>query len=309
MAALVCRQCRSVEIADLGALPECHLFAGQALVPPWPGGRLHRCCHCHLGFRHPLGDEQSYEKLYGQASSEVWISTELRRDQALVRDRVEALAGAVTVLDVGCYDGALLASLSARFKKFGVEASAAAAEAAAQRGIQVVAAKFSDIDTLAQQYDVICAVDVIEHVADPRAFVASLAQKLAAGGTLLVSTGNIESRAWRMAGGHYWYSSFPEHISFVSPAWAQQVSQELGLQLVDVQNFTYSAEPGAALAQLRRRFFRKLLSTRLRAALRAWWPQPTARQRSVRVLGAPGLFEDHTLLSFCRPEVQAAWPP
>ncbi len=301
MAALVCRQCGSADIADLGALPECHLFAGQILVPPWPGGRLHRCRSCLLGFRHPLLDEQSCEKLYGQASSQVWISQELRRDQSLLRDRVEALAEAVTVLDVGCYDGALLASLSQRFEKFGVEASAAAAQAARQRGIQVVATKFSEIDTLAQQFDVICAIDVIEHVAEPRAFVASLAQKLAAGGTLFVSTGSIEAWSWRMAGGHYWYCSFPEHISFVSPAWAQQVSQGLGLRLVDVQNFTYSPEPGAALAKQRRKFFRKLLSTRLRSAASAWWPQPSARQRSVRVLGAPGLFEDHTLLSFRRP--------
>jgi SAM-dependent methyltransferase len=132
-------------------------------------------------------------------------------------------------LSVGCYDGVLLGTLGPKYRKFGVEASAAAAREAQRRGIDIVAPRIRDLAAVDHHFDVVCAVDVIEHVADPRAFVQMLVQRLAPGGTLIISTGSIDTPAWRFAGGGYWYCSYPEHISFISPAWATSVARELGL--------------------------------------------------------------------------------
>ena len=95
-------------------------------------------------------------------------------------------------LDVGCGAGLLtepLARLGA--EATGVDAAAeviAVARAHAEgQGLDInyVAGGVEDLDG---QYDLITAMEVIEHVADPAAFVAALEARLAPGGLLLLST-------------------------------------------------------------------------------------------------------------------------
>ncbi|HEU4458440.1 MAG TPA: class I SAM-dependent methyltransferase [Methylibium sp.] len=291
-----CRQCGAAELDDLGPMPSADVFAGQPLEPPWPGGRLYRCRACELGLRHPVAEAAVHERLYATAPEGVWTATELRVDQRLVLDRLEASSGQ-RVLDVGCYDGTLLAAASDRWEKHGIEASAAAGRRARERGIRIVAPRIRDLGGLGVRYDVICAVDVIEHLHDPRAFVATLAQQLAPGGSLLISTGDFETPAWRRAGGAWWYGSFPEHLSFVSPGWARIVAGQLALELVEAQRFAYATPHDAPLlARRRRRLRRKLLERRLSALL----PAALRPASSAKTIGEPGLVVDHVLLHLRR---------
>lgn len=279
-------------------MPAARVFAGQALDPPWPGGSLYRCRRCMLGFRHPVREDAEYERLYESATEAVWTTAGLRSDQRLVADCIARCAEAGRVLDVGCYDGSLLASLDERWHKFGVEASRAAAERARRRGITIVAARIGDLPTLGERFDVVCAVDVIEHLTAPSQFVAHLAGLLRPGGSLILSTGTLDAAAWQAAGGQYWYGSFPEHLSFISPAWAQGVATELGLRVVELQRFAYGSLGGARRLRERLRFQRKLVQSRLARLLpRQLAPDRIAQPRSI---GLPGLFEDHVLLRWQR---------
>ena len=294
-----CRQCGSDALDELGPIPSATIFAGQALDPPWSGGVLYRCRECQLGFRHPIRSEEAYEQLYERASENIWVSGELRTDQLHVKALIESTRSATSVLDVGCYDGVLLGALGPHYRRYGVEASAAACDAARQRGVAIVAARIRDIPSIPTRFDVVCAVDVIEHVIDPRAFVAMLAERLLPGGSLIVSTGSLDAGAWRFAGGHYWYCSFPEHISFVSPAWAQKLAAALELDLIGTHRFAYCKIEGRSPGRMRRSYYRRVARARLRAFLRARWPGTAAREDSPGpICGQPGLFDDHVILRF-----------
>ena len=118
---VACRQCGADATDDLGRIPPATVFAGQPLQPAWDGGSLHRCGRCHLVFRDPIRSDAEYERLYARASEQVWVSGGLRADQRLVRDRIESDPSPAKVLDVGCYDGSLLAALAPRFRRYGVE--------------------------------------------------------------------------------------------------------------------------------------------------------------------------------------------
>lgn len=298
---LRCRQCGSAALDGLGRIPRADVFAGQPLVPPWEGGSLFACRDCALTFRHPIRSDDVYEQLYAQALADVWVAGELRPDQRLVLDAVRhLLRPGGSVLDVGCYDGTLLAALDPSLDRCGIEASDAAAAVARQHGIRIVGRRVRDLDALEERFDLICAVDVIEHMARPDDFLRSLTRGLAPGGSLLISTGSADAPAWREAGGCYWYCSFPEHLSFISPTWAEKAAPALGLRVAGVQRFVYGEIDAADRTRLIARHRRRLARQRRWAALAGWLPRPTIERRALRVLGRPGLFDDHILLTLTR---------
>ena len=295
---LVCRQCASGALDDLGVIPPANVFAGQFLEPPWKGGSLYRCRHCHLVFRYPIRSEEEYERLYAQASEQVWVSSVPRVDQRLVLDRIESDRASGKVLDVGCYDGALLAALSPQFSRYGIEASAAAGKVAQQEGVEILGTRIQDTHSIAEKFDVVCAIDVIEHLANPRDLLAMLSRLLLPSGTLFISTGDADTPAWRAAGGLYWYCSFPEHVSFISHSWACAAAAEIGLEIVNVRLFAYSEIEAGSRTRWRRQYGRKLTRAQWLNSIRTWLPGLSASGSPPRSHGRPGLFEDHILIEF-----------
>ena len=99
-----------------------------------------------------------------------------------------------TALDVGCGAGLLtepLARLGARVS--GIDASPelidVARRHAAAMGLDIDY-RAGDVQELEGRFDLITCMEVIEHVADPAAFVQALARRLAPGGLLVLSTPN-----------------------------------------------------------------------------------------------------------------------
>jgi 2-polyprenyl-6-hydroxyphenyl methylase / 3-demethylubiquinone-9 3-methyltransferase len=99
-----------------------------------------------------------------------------------------------TALDVGC-GGGLLAEPLARLgaKVTGIDASpeviAVARDHASTMGLEIEY-RAGDVQDLEGEFDLITCMEVIEHVAEPQAFVTALARRLAPGGLLIMSTPN-----------------------------------------------------------------------------------------------------------------------
>ena len=100
------------------------------------------------------------------------------------------------VLEIGCAAGGFRLNFPEQVEYWGVEPVSEAAEQARQKKIKVLCGTYDEVcDQLpAAYFDVVVCNDVIEHVADPEAFIVSLKDKLAPNGVLVGSIPNV--RFW-----------------------------------------------------------------------------------------------------------------
>ena len=161
-------------------------------------------------------------------------------------------------LDVGCGAGLLtepLARLGAQVA--GIDAaseSIAVARAHAEGQGLAIDYRQGGVESLAgERFDLIVSMEVIEHVADPAGFVAAIANVLAPGGLVLLSTPN-RTRLSRLAlialgeglgmvpsGTHDW-SKFltPDELSALLQAAGLDVFDRTGMRFDPARGFTLS---------------------------------------------------------------------
>jgi SAM-dependent methyltransferase len=126
------------------------------------------------------------------------------------------------VLDIGCGTGTFLAMFPRDVERFGIEPSRIAAGQARAKGIEVV--QYDDLakPELRNTFDLVTAIDVVEHLADLQGFRRHLTTALRPGGTVILLTGNAESRPAQLLGPHWSYLNYAEHITFFCPSSVQK---------------------------------------------------------------------------------------
>ena len=164
---------------------------------------------------------------------------------------------AKTALDVGCGAG-LLAEPLARLgaKVTGLDAAApliAVAREHARASALEIDYRAGELAELDGQFDLITCMEVIEHVADPAAFVKQLAARLAPNGLLILSTPN--ATAWSrlltitLAEG---LGRIPKGThdfeKFIGPDRMKSILGDAGLKCLDVEGIAFSPTRGLHLS-------------------------------------------------------------
>jgi SAM-dependent methyltransferase len=293
-----CRLCGGTRLASLGRIDGTDFFAGRVLPRPLPAGWLWRCADCESLFRHPVLEPATYARLYENGAADQWHGDSERLDLATVRATLLERAGELRVLDVGCGNGDFLDSLPARVARSGIEPSTDAAAHAQQRGIRVVAPAIESLPADAR-FDAITIIDVIEHLPEPRGLLERACAHLAPGGMVIVSTGDPLCPAWRRYGAKFWYSSFPEHLTFPSRKFFATWARDSGSVLAAHKTTRYRRLPAwlvpvYLLIQLVYAVHPRLLDWTGRVAgVLLRWPAPRRRYFSP---GVAGLFVDHQVI-------------
>ena len=163
-----------------------------------------------------------------------------------------------TALDVGCGAG-LLAEPLARLgaKVTAVDAAPELIEVAkahsAGQGLEIDY-RAVGVEAVKGRFDLITAMEVIEHVADPQAFVDDLAARLAEGGLLILSTPN--KSAWSklltitLAEG---FGQIPrgthDFEAFIDPETMRGMLAHAGLECIDFEGIAVSPTRGLHLSE------------------------------------------------------------
>lgn len=130
------------------------------------------------------------------------------------------------LLDVGCGQGQFLARAARRFDAYGIDISPARVARARQvSGLDTVSeGAATELPFADAFFDVVCALDVVEHLDDPARFFEEARRVLRADGLLLFSTPNVASLGHRRKGQNSFMYGDPTHVSLLAPdRWRQLV--------------------------------------------------------------------------------------
>jgi len=163
-----------------------------------------------------------------------------------------------TALDVGCGAGLLaepLARLGAKVTATDAapELIEVAREHARMQGLEIDY-RAAAVEDVAGRFDLITSLEVIEHVADPQAFVRSLAMRLAPGGLLILSTPNatgwsklltitLAEGLGRIPRGTH------DFAKFISPERMKGLLAEAGLECADFEGIAWTPTRGLHLSE------------------------------------------------------------
>jgi len=161
------------------------------------------------------------------------------------------------ILDIGCGGGLLcepLARLGARITGIdaGAEAIAVAQRHAEKSGLSIDYrhASAEELAATGERFDVVLAMELIEHVAEPAAFVATAASLLDDGGAMILATLNRTPKAFLQAivGAEYVLRWLPRGThnwrKFLRPSELAAMARGGGLSVEEIVGLTYNPLTG-----------------------------------------------------------------
>ena len=258
---------------------------------------LFPCAQCGLQFWHPriLPTSEWYELMYSGRDAKL-LPLEPGHKYFL-SDPNAPKSG--DLLDVGCGTGNfLVASRDKGFCVSGTELDRSAASFAREKLSLEKIFPFSIIDFVAQcpsaKYDVVTFFEVLEHQADPGAFLRSVVSCLRPGGYIALSVPNRE----RWLTGPDVFDYPPNHFLRWNEAALRNILQRFGFQILSVRQQPIDFSYAVSMINMALRtgltkkvtgredvFFRDVMQMDAAKAAAVIQEVPTARQRLLSTLG------------------------
>lgn len=210
-----------------------------------------RCLDCGTLYQTPRPRLEVFERFYvNSVSSDFWAKVffphvaEARRT-AVFAPRAAELArmlkergfSAQTVVDVGAGHGVFLSELLACLDGatgIAVEPSSEMIESCRQLGFEVREALAEDVTDLDGRGDLVCSLEVMEHVHDPLRFISNLATFTAPGGWVFFTTLGADGFDITVLGEHANAVFPPHHLNFMSVKGFEILCRRAGLTDVEV---------------------------------------------------------------------------
>lgn len=210
--------------------PQC---ASDKKVPYAPCSAQHlvRCGSCGLVF---TGLEPSTEDLLAFYSRYLMVEdispvTLLRYEEVL--DSFEPFRKSGRILETGCGAGIFMQRAAMRgWEVHGTEIGTNALAAAQARGVHMVEGPLDPDNYPADHFDIVCSIEVIEHLRTPRAELKNVFKVLRPGGLFYVTTPNFDCLARRISPTDWNVASYPEHLCYFTPRTLDRMLRSEGME-------------------------------------------------------------------------------
>jgi SAM-dependent methyltransferase len=193
----------------------------------------------------------------GSEPSKRWIASS-QSEKTKFLDRCDLAEG--RILDIGCGSGFFLRALdSKKWERFGVELSAAAAEAA-ERALgagHVFAGTLAQARWADASFDVVSFWSALEHTNEPRANLIEARRIIKDGGSLIVQLPNASSYQARFFGGDWFALDAPRHRYHFTLSSLDRLLSECGFHIYAKTYFSKAHNSHALRQSLKTRLFNR----------------------------------------------------
>jgi 2-polyprenyl-3-methyl-5-hydroxy-6-metoxy-1,4-benzoquinol methylase len=201
------------------------------------------CRACGFVFANPAPGQETIGQFYAALADEEYSQEDMGRGRnfsAILKRLRPFTAPGAPLLDVGAASGIFLnLARNAGYKVSGIEPSAAlVADAEKLYGLKLFCGTVEQF-VAGEKFAVITLLDVLEHVTDPGALLASLDRILAPGGMLVIVTPDIASLAARIMGGRWWHYRVA-HINFFNRRSLEWLLAKNGFKTVLRKRFAWN---------------------------------------------------------------------
>lgn len=143
-----------------------------------------------------------------------------------------------SLLEIGCAYGFYIEESRSQFERLrGIDiARDAIAFGVKERGLNLEYADFLTHDFKGENFDVIVMWDTIEHLPDPRQFVAKIHALLNPGGVLAFTTGDISALVPRLRGRKWRMIHPPTHLHYFNPKSVSAFLDRAGFDILSIQH-------------------------------------------------------------------------
>lgn len=205
---------------------------------------IRKCQNCGLRFVNPLGafrganeTEDYFLNEYLPLHLSNWENSlaERKAHLAMIREYC-SLPSSPKLLDVGCALGLMLQQAKASgWEPVGLETSHFAAQYAEQRtNCPVFVGTLEQACFDSESFDVVTLMDLIEHVAAPRALMDEVRRILRPGGVVFIVTPNFGSIFVKLYGPTAYSIGPDEHITYFQPSTITRLLRQSGFSHIVV---------------------------------------------------------------------------
>ena len=208
-----CNICGSKEIKYYG-ITQCIDFCVPSGVEL--SRHVFKCKKCHSLSIYPIPTNEVLASYYtNYANTRVGTQTWHNRKVTKILIPLIKTIGGGKVLDIGCANGNLLDLLPSSLEKYGVEIAENAVAEAETKNIKVITVPWEKVE-FDFKFDVIIALDFLEHVLNPWFSFKKMVDLLRPDGLLVIETGNADSLIARSLKNDWAYIAAFGHLCALS---------------------------------------------------------------------------------------------
>lgn len=226
---------------------ECPACKGQVLRSEFTisGYLIIRCLNCGSLFVQNLPPDNVLDAIYQNAKyysslDEIAIFRHQQENRRRVSQLLQ-LGGSGRLLDVGCATGLFLETAKQNgFTTYGIEPNKNNAKKAIEKGHSIFEGSletFCKLQRSQKPFDVVVALDVIEHMPDPEKFMKLLDWCLRPDGILVVTTPNFSGVVSQFLKVRDPFLTPPEHLNFFTSKGLIILAEKCGLKYIKKLTF------------------------------------------------------------------------
>ncbi len=236
---------RSETFTEATRFESCPVCASSdsRIILDYNGFEITRCGGCDFVFTNPIPSEEELKRFYSNyagESGDAYVPydslTRKLKYAAFARfiKRYFPAGKKIRMLEIGCSQGDLLQAVheDARFEALGIDYAVNSVNHARKIGLNAEVSDLFSKQFPDGSFDLVVSIHVIEHVREPRAWLAEIHRVLAKDGVVFLVTPNVGHFKARMAGKNWKYWGPPGHLWYFSPKTMSRLATQIGFETI-----------------------------------------------------------------------------